>query len=98
MTSRTYENIQGGLSWVALLSAGVAFPFTLEYYNLINAMDLSVWGQQYLPPVFGTAWAIFAVAMVAKVWGALANEGFWYRIQIANKLYAVADKIDPRRK
>lgn len=93
----TYEKIQGGLSWVAFLSLGVALPFTMEYFNLLNAMDLSDWGKQYLPPFFLTAWAIFAVAVIAKAWGAWVSYRFWYRITVSNKLRALADKVDPRR-
>jgi hypothetical protein len=70
----------------------------MEYYNLLNAMDLSEWGKQYLVPFFTTAWVIFGLAVVAKVWGALVHFGFWYRIDLSNKFYAVAEKIDPRRK
>lgn len=98
MSSRTYENVQGVLSFVALFSFVVASVFTLEYHQLLNAMDLSDWGRTYLPPVFTTAWIIFGLTMVAKVWGDLANVGFYRRIQISNKLYNLADRIDPRRK
>ena len=98
MTSRTYENIQGALSFVVLGSFSIAFTFTAEYYNLLNALDLTPWGMTYVPVIFNTAWVIFALAVIAKVWGAYVSFRFAYRIDIANKLYALADKIDPRRK
>lgn len=98
MSSRTYENIQGALSFVVLFSVAIAATFTMEYYNLLNAMDLSDWGRQYMVPFFTTAWVVFALAVVAKLWGAWVHLGFWYRIDLSNKFYALADKIDPRRK
>ena len=98
MSSRTYENIQGALSFVVLFSVAIAATFTMEYYSLLNAMDLSDWGKQYLVPFFTTAWIIFGLAVVAKLWGAWVHLNFWYRIDLSNKLYALADKIDPRRK
>ena len=98
MSSRTYENIQGALSFVVLGSLAIAATFTMEYYNLLNAMDLNQLGKEMLPAIFVTAWVIFGVAVIAKVWGAVVNEGFYRRIQISNKLYDLADKIDPRRK
>lgn len=94
--TRFYDTIQGLLSWVVLLSLGVALPFTLEYYNLLNAMDLSAWGKQYLPPIFNTAWAIFALALTAKVWGGIVENGRYYRLGLAHKLRYYADRIDPR--
>ena len=98
MSDRAYENIQGVLSYVVLLSGFIGFAFTLEYFNLLNAMDLSEFGKQFLPPFITGAWVIFALAIVAKIWGDLANVGFYRRIQVSNKLYNLAEKIDPRRK
>ena len=98
MTSRAYENIQGILSFVVLGSLAIAGTFTLDYYNLVNAMDITPWGMTYVPVIFNTAWVVFALAVVAKLWGAWVHFGFWYRIDLSNKFYAIAERIDPRRK
>lgn len=98
MTSRTYDTIQGLLSYAVLFSGAIALAFTLEYNNLIFENDITPWGRQNLPIIFNTAWAIFAVAIVAKVWGFWIENKFWLKGDIADKLHAFADKIDPRRK
>ena len=98
MSQRAYDNIQGVLSYVVLFSLAIAGTFTAEYYSLLNAMDLSDWGKQYLVPFIAGAWAVFAVAIIAKAWGAWVSYRFWYRIDLSNKLHALAEKIDPRRK
>jgi hypothetical protein len=98
MSSRTYENVQGVLSYVVLLSLAIAATFTIDYNNLLGANDLTAWAREFMPPFIITTWAIFAVAVVAKVWGALVHFGFWYRIDLSNKLHALAERIDPRRK
>jgi hypothetical protein len=97
MNTKAYETIQGTLSFLVLGSFTIAFTFTAEYYNLLNALDLTPWGMTYVPVIFNTAWAIFALAVIAKVWGAYVSFRFAYRIEIANKFYAIANKIDPRR-
>lgn len=98
MNSRTYENIQGLLSYTVLLSGGVALAFTLEYNNLVSEKDITAWGLQNVPVIFNTAWAIFGIAIIAKVWGAWVENKFWLKGKIADKLHALAYRIDPRRK
>tara|TARA_B110000503_G_C7089427_1_gene388741 strand:- start:553 stop:873 length:321 start_codon:yes stop_codon:yes gene_type:complete len=98
MTSRAYENIQGILSFVVLGSLAIAGTFTMEYYSLLNAMDLSDWGKQYLVPFFTTAWIIFGLAVVAKLWGGWVQNKFWIKADWADKFYSVGNRIDPRRK
>lgn len=98
MSSRTYETIQGVLSYVVLVSLALAATFTIDYNNLLGANDLTAWARDFMPPFIITTWAIFAVAVVAKVWGAWVSYRFWYRIDLSNKLYALAQRIDPRRK
>ena len=97
MTRTTYETIQGVLSYVVLLSLAVALTFTIDYHNLLGANDLTTWGKQFMPPFFNTAWAIFALALVAKVWGSWIHNRFWLKLELAKKLHATADKLDPRR-
>ena len=97
MNTKTYETIQGTLSFLVLGSLAIALTFTIDYFQLANALDLSIWGQTFMPSIIAGAWAIFALAVIAKVWGAYVNFRFAYRIEIANKFYAVANKIDPRR-
>lgn len=98
MTQRTYDNIQGLLSYAVLLSGFIAFAFTLEYHNLLNAMDLSEFGKTYLPPFINTAWAIFALAVIAKLWGGWVHNKFWLKMEIADWFYKMSVRIDPRRR
>jgi len=97
MNSRTYENIQGLLSYAVLISGAIALALTLEYNNLVLENDITAWGLQNVPTIFNTAWAIFGVAIIAKVWGAWVHNKFWLKVEIADKLYNTAYKIDPRR-
>ena len=98
MTQRTYDNIQGVLSYIVLISLAMALTFTVDYYNLLAVNDLSDWGARFTPPFIAGAWTIFGLAVVAKLWGAWVQYNFWYRIDLSNKFYAIAEKIDPRRK
>ena len=93
-----YEVTQGVLSFVVLISLAFAGTFTLEYYNLLNAMDLTPWGKSFMPPFFITAWVIFALAVVAKLWGGWVQNKFWLKVDLADKFYSVGNRIDPRRK
>ena len=97
MNTKAYETIQGALSFLVLGSLAIALTFTIDYFQLVNALDISLWGQTFMPSLIAGAWAIFALAVIAKVWGAYVNFRFAYRIEIANKFYAIANKIDPRR-
>jgi hypothetical protein len=95
MTAERYETIQGLLTWVVFISLGIAVTFTVEYHNLLGASDLSEFGRAYLPPFFTTAWVVLALALIAKTWGSLVRYHSYYRLELANKLYALAGKIDP---
>jgi magnesium-transporting ATPase (P-type) len=97
MTQRIYDTIQGLLSYVILLSLAVALTFTIDYNNLLGANDLTAWGREFMPPFITTAWVIFALAVIAKAWGAWVQYRFWYRIDLANRLRTLADRLDPRR-
>ena len=98
MSQRTYDNIQGVLSYVVLLSLAIAVTFTIDYNNLLGANDLTSWAREFMPPFIVTTWAIFAVAVVVKLWGAWVQYRFYYRIDLSNKLHNLAERIDPRRK
>lgn len=97
MTSKTYENIQGLLSYAVLISGAIALVFTLDYNNLVIEKDITAWGLQNVPIIFNTAWAIFGIAIIAKAWGAWVQNKFWLKAQLADKLHNTANKIDPRR-
>jgi hypothetical protein len=98
MTQRTYDNIQGLLSYAVLIGGAVGFAFWVDYYELLGASDLSTWGYSYGPVIFQTFFGIFAVALIAKLWGAWVHNKFWLKVEIADKLHAIAEKIDPRRR
>jgi|TARA_B110000977_G_scaffold195439_1_gene273870 magnesium-transporting ATPase (P-type) len=93
-----YEIAQGVLSFVVLISLVFAGTFTLEYYNLVDAMDITPWGMTYVPVIFNTAWVIFALAVVAKLWGGWVQNKFWIKADWADKFYSVGSRIDPRRR
>lgn len=98
LTQRSYDTIQGLLSYVVLISLAIAVTFTVDYTQLLGANDTTAWAREFMPPFIITTWAIFAIAVVAKLWGAWVQYRFWYRIDLSNKLHALAEKIDPRRK
>lgn len=98
MTSRTYETIQGLLSYAVVISGAIALAFTLEYNRLISENDISLWGLQNLPTIYNTAWAIFGIVIVAKVWGFWIENKFWLKVKLADKLHNTADQLDPRRR
>ncbi len=104
MNTKTYETIQGALSFLVLGSLAIALTFTIDYFQLVNALDISLWGQTFMPSLIAGAWAIFALAVIAKIWGAYVSFRFAYKVEIAQKFYALGgkfyatgSKIDPRR-
>jgi len=98
MTQRTYDNIQGALTYAVLASGTFALVFWLDSVNLIAVGDYSNFGYEVMPKVIATLIAIFAVALIAKVWGAWVHNNFWIRARLADKLHNTANQIDPRRK
>lgn len=98
MTQRTYDNIQGLLSYAVLIGGLMGLMFWVDYYQLLGENSLSSWGHAYTPVIFQTFFGVFAVASIAKLWGAWVYNKFWLKIEIANRLHTTADKIDPRRK
>ena len=98
MTQRTYDNIQGLLSYAVLIGGAIGVALWIDYHQLLGENDLSSWGYSYAPVIFQTFFGIFAVALVAKLWGGWVHNKFYLKIEIADKLHAFADKIDPRRR
>ena len=98
MTQRTYDNIQGLLSYGVLIGGTIGLVFWVDYHQLLGANDLSSFGYTYTPIIWQIFFGLFAVSLIAKAWGAWVHFGFWYRIDLSNKLRALAEKIDPRRK
>jgi hypothetical protein len=95
MTAEKYDTIQGLLTWAVIISLGFAVTFTAEYHNLMSADDLSEFGRTYIPLVINTAWAVLALTLILKTWGSLVRYGYYYRLTLANKVYAIGRKIDP---
>jgi hypothetical protein len=73
MTSRTYENVQGVLSYVLLISGALALVFTVDFNNLLGANDLTTWGMVNMPIIITATWVVAGLTLVAKVWGHLVN-------------------------
>lgn len=96
--NRVHENIQGVLSTIALVSGAIAAGASIDFNMLRAEADLSAFGAQHYPTIITASFAIFGVTMALKLWGHLANNGFWLRIELSNKLYSVAERVDPRRK
>ena len=95
MTAEKYDTIQGLLSWIVFISLGFAVGFTAEYHNLVSANDLSEFGRAYIPLITSTAWAVLALTLVLKTWGSLVRYGYYYRLTLAKKVYAIGRRIDP---
>lgn len=98
MTQRTYDNIQGLLSYGVLLGGAIGFAFMVDYYQLLGANDLTPWGYAYAPVIFQSFLGLFAISLVAKLWGGWVYNKFWLKAEIADKLHRTADRIDPRRR
>ena len=73
MNSNQYRKIQSTLSLIAVVSLGLALTFTVEYYNLASANDLSEWGRDLIPPFTYALWGVSALALTAKAWGWVVN-------------------------
>jgi hypothetical protein len=73
MSDTTYQNIQGGLSFLLLGVGAIALTFTIDYLQLVNALDLSIWGQTFMPSLITGAWVVAGLTLAAKVWGHLVN-------------------------
>lgn len=93
-----YENTQGVLSMLALTFGALGFVGAADFYFLKSEADLSAFGAEFYPALIATGLSVFAVTMSIKLVGALVHNHFWLRIEFANKLTALAQKIDPRRK
>jgi hypothetical protein len=96
ISQTAYDRFQGALSYLVLISLAMALTFTVEHYNLLAVSDLSEWGARFMPPFIATAWTVFAIAVIAKAWGAWVQYRFWYRIDLAKALRRLADRVDPR--
>ena len=98
MTQRTYDNIQGLLTYAVLVPATLALVFWVDSIGLIAVGDYSNFGYEVMPKVIGGLLVIFGLAVIAKVWGAWVHNNFWIRARLADKLHNTAYQIDPRRK
>lgn len=98
MKSSTYENVQGIGSWVALLSAGVSFPFALEYAGAINAMSVDNYaeGREIMGAVILIGVTILAVSLVIKVALSWREYEWYHRQAVAQRLHRLAEKIARR--
>ena len=98
MKSNTYEVTQGLGSWVAFLSAGVTFPFALEYAGVINAMGVDSFaeGREIMGAVILIGGAILIATLALKGALGLKEYGWYYRQEVAQKLHRLADKIARR--
>lgn len=93
-----YENTQGVLSILALTFGALGIGGAIDFYMLKSEADLSAFGAEFYPALIATGLSVFAIAMVLKGIGAWVQNSFWLRIEFANKLTALAERVDPRRK
>ena len=98
MKANTYEIGQGLASWIAFLSAGVVFPFALEYAGIINAMTLDSYseGRGIMGAVVLVGGAILIATLALKGAFALKEYGWYYRQDVAQGLHRLANKIANR--
>lgn len=92
--NKAYDITQGLLSWIGFLALGVAFPFTLEALGAINALGYN----QYVAETALIFSLVGISAVSVKLVMGWASNKFWIKIRIADKLHAIAYRIDPRRK
>ena len=85
----SYELVQGIASWVLFLSAGVAIPFTLEFWGVLNTTSLPT---NYLATTAGVSSAVFASALVLKVSLAWALYRSYYLRKVSAFFFALGNK------
>lgn len=97
-TGSTYDNVQGVLSWFSLTLGATWVGASIDFHFLKAEADLSAFGAEFYPLLIG--WSGFGFALVAgiQLWGYLAKNKFWLKVELSNKLYSFADKVDPRRR
>lgn len=91
----SYTRIQNGLSAVAGATGFGAIMFSIDYSQNLAIYGLTEWGYQTMPAIIATLWGVFAVSVVAKLWGAWVENRFWLKRNLAQKLETVADKLHP---
>lgn len=92
--NKSYEITQGVFSWVAFVALGVAFPFTLETWGIINALSYETY-------VAETAFWFSVVglgAIAVKLVVGFKENKFFIKLNLANWFYSMSVKLDPRRK
>lgn len=97
MTQRAYDNIQGLLSYGVLIGGAIGFTFWADYNFRLLDNDLTAWGYAYVPTIYNSFFTLFAVSLIAKLWGGWVHNKFWLKARLADKLHATAYKLDPRR-
>lgn len=98
MTQRAYDNIQGLLSYGVLIGGTIGLVFWIDYHQLLGANDLTSFGYTYTPIIWQIFFGLFAVSLIAKAWGAWVYNNFWLKARLADRLHAIAYRIDPRRR
>ena len=98
MKSNTYEVVQGLGSWVAFLSAGVLFPFSLEYVGVIDSMSIDSYGagREIMGSIILMFLGVLVVTLAVKGALSVKEYGWYYRQEVAQKLHRLADKIARR--
>ena len=91
--NKGYEVAQGALSWVAFLAFGVAFPFTLESWGVLNALSFD----QYVAETALVAGGVFAAVVAVKLAMSWRENKFFIKMNLADWLYKMSVRIDPRR-
>lgn len=91
--NRGYEITQGVFSWIAFIALGVAFPFTLESWGVLNALSFDTY-------VAETAFWFSVVglgAVAVKLAMGWRENKFFIKMNLADWLYKMSVRIDPRR-
>lgn len=91
--NRGYEITQGVFSWIAFLALGVAFPFTLESWGVLNALSFDL----YVAETALIAGGVFALALAVKLAMGWKENKFFIKMNLADWLYKMSVRIDPRR-
>lgn len=87
-----HEVAQGVSAWVAMLSGGVALPFTLEFVGVLNELEYTSLAQKQadiLPYVAGSL-SVLALAAVVGVGSYVVDNKFWLRRSLSMKLEKLA--------
>ena len=96
--SSAYAATQGVLGTLGLTFGALTAGASIDFFMLKSEADLSAFGAELYPALITAGLVGLGATVALMVWGYLVHNRFWLRIDLANNLRSLAEKVDPRRK